>query len=48
MQQINIPMRYTTAIGVSDTWLDNWNNLLYDIQGWNIIEKRRSEKKGGV
>ena len=42
----NIKLQFS-AIGISETWLNDWNSTLYNIQGYNFIEKHRSEKRGG-
>ena len=42
----NIKLQFS-AIGISETWLNDWNSSLYNIQGFNFIEKHRSEKRGG-
>ena len=36
-----------TAIGISETWLNDHNCDLYDIAGYNLIEVHRHTKKGG-
>ena len=36
-----------TAIGISETWLNDYNCDLYDIDGYNLIEVHRQSKKGG-
>ena len=42
----NIKLQFS-ALGISETWLNDWNSTLYNIQGYNFIEKHRSEKRGG-
>ena len=36
-----------SVIGLSETWLCDWNCNLYDIPGYNFIEAYRSSRKGG-
>ena len=36
-----------SVIGLSETWLCDWNCNLYNIPGYNFIEAHRSSRKGG-
>ena len=36
-----------SVIGLSETWLCDWNSKLYNIPGYNFIEAHRSSRKGG-
>ena len=38
---------HLTAIGISETWSNDYNCGLYNIDGYNLIEVHRQSKKGG-
>ena len=46
VQQYNLRIHFT-AIGVSETWLNDHICDLYHIEGYDIIEVHRHSKRGG-